>query len=419
MTTISSEREKPFNSFLNRQAKEIRKGGFPVLLRKVLDLPIILLAIPVVLVIRILRPLVLIRLGPLISQRIGHFAANTELYLCRRDAGMENQHAIDVFYTASFICNQQLKKMWKRVLHICPLASPLYKANHWIPGNKKHVVTVFFLGGERDIHGLMAKSQPHLSFTHEEESRGMESLRQLGIPDNSRYICFSARDNTYLEAVTPQRNSRYLDYRDSNISNYIAAMEEMANRNYYAIRMGAVVRNSLTTAVPGIIDYATKYRSDFLDIFLLAKCSFFLGDTAGICCLPMIFRRPIAIVNFIPLEYAFTWGPDYLFIPKKLWLREEHRFLSFREMIDATAGKFAMTEDYEKLGLEVIENTPQEITSLAIEMDDRLNKKWQTTEEDEELQRRFWSLFKPSELNGVLLSRIGAEFLRQNKMLLE
>ena len=52
-------------------------------------------------------------------------------------------------------------------------------------------------------------------------------------------------------------------------------------------------------------------------------------------------------------------------------------------------------------------------------MDERLKGTWQTTEEDEELQQRFWSLFKPSELNQVFLSRIGAEFLRQNRELLD
>lgn len=56
---------------------------------------------------------------------------------------------------------------------------------------------------------------------------------------------------------------------------------------------------------------------------------------------------------------------------------------------------------------------------ISVEMDERLKGTWQTTEEDEELQRRFWSLFKPSELNRVFRSRIGAEFLRQNRELLD
>jgi len=88
-------------------------------------------------------------------------------------------------------------------------------------------------------------------------------------------------------------------------------------------------------------------------------------------------------------------------------------------MLDFTSGKFPTTEDYEKLGTEAVENTPEEITDLAREMDERLKGRWQTTEEDEELQRRFRSLFKGSGSHGTILSRIGAQFLRQNARSLE
>jgi putative glycosyltransferase (TIGR04372 family) len=38
-----------------------------------------------------------------------------------------------------------------------------------------------------------------------------------------------------------------------------------------------------------IIDYASKYRTDFGDIYLPAKCKFFLGNTAGIYQVSTIF----------------------------------------------------------------------------------------------------------------------------------
>ena len=69
------------------------------------------------------------------------------------------------------------------------------------------------------------------------------------------------------------------------------------------------------------------------------------------------------------------------------------------------------------LGLELLENTPEEIKAVTIEMDDRLNASWQTTEEDEELQQRFWALFGPDKLKSPDL-RIGADFLRHYKELI-
>ena len=47
-------------------------------------------------------------------------------------------------------------------------------------------------------------------------------------------------------------------------------------------------------------------------------------------------------------------------------------------------------------------------------MEKRLDGTWQTTDEDEEIQRRFWSYFKSSNLHGVNRGRIGTKFLRQN-----
>ena len=71
-----------------------------------------------------------------------------------------------------------------------------------------------------------------------------------------------------------------------------------------------------------------------------------------------------------------------------------------------------------KHGIELIENTPEEIYDVATEMDERLNGTWETTDQDDELQQRLWSIFKPSEHNQVFRCRIGAKYLRQNKELL-
>lgn len=407
--------------FIQSQIKEIQERGLLVLLPKVRMLLAMVPAVPVVLLVRVLRPAVVIRFGGLMSGRIGHFAANAEVYLCERDAGMHSSRTFDIFYHTSPICNLQLKKMWDRTLHVSRFAYPVDMLNRWLPGGEKHVIPWRY-NQDRDIHGLLAHTQVHLSFSPEEERLGRESLRAIGIPDGSPFVCFHARDPAYLQSVFPNANWRYHDYRDSSIQNHIPAAKELTRRGYFAIRMGAVVKEALNTSNPRIIDYATKYRTDFLDIFLGAKCHFYLGDSCGLADIPMVFRRPLAIVNMIPLEYAPTWGPNDLFIPKKLWLREERRFQTFREILDSGIGRFLESEQYEQLGIEVIENTPEEITAVAVEMDERLKGTWQTTEEDEELQRRFWALFekyKSPELHGKILSRIGTDFLRQNRELLE
>jgi len=416
-TASFEDNRRRVTRFLRLQVKQIHEDGLPVLLRKAHLLLGMVLAMPVVLVVRALRPLVLIRFGPLRSERIGHFAANTELYLCRRDMGMDDQRTIDIFYHTSPVCNQQLKRMWDRTLRVSRFAYPACRLVRLLPGYEEHVIP---MPSDRDIHGLLGRTQVHLSFTPEEERLGCEELLGLGIPNGVPFVCVHSRDSAYLYTVFPNlRNWRYHDYRDSNITSFIPAAEELVRRGYFAVRTGAIVKEALQTTNQMIIDYATRGRTEFLDIFLGAKCRFYLGDSCGFHAIPMVFRQPLAIVNMIPLEYAPTWASDGLFIPKKLWLQEEHRFLTFRETLDSEIGRFLHTEQHEQLGIEVVENTPEEITAVAVEMDERLKGTWQTIEEDEKLQRRFWVLFKPSELNQVFRSRIGAEFLRQNRELLD
>lgn len=89
--------------------------------------------------------------------------------------------------------------------------------------------------------------------------------------------------------------------------------------------------------------------------------------------------------------------------------------MTFREILDSGIGLFLMSEQFEAMGIDLIENEPAEIAAVAIEMDERLKGVWQPSEEDEELQRKFWSLFNPSEINGVFRARIGAESLRQHR----
>ena len=92
--------------------------------------------------------------------------------------------------------------------------------------------------------------------------------------------------------------------------------------------------------------------------------------------------------------------------------------MSVREILQSGAGRYLRTAEYENNGIELIENDPQEILDVCVEMDERLKGTWQTTDEDEKLQEKFWDIFKPSDLNKVFRCRIGAQFLRENRGIL-
>ena len=92
--------------------------------------------------------------------------------------------------------------------------------------------------------------------------------------------------------------------------------------------------------------------------------------------------------------------------------------MTFSENLNLRIGEGGENELTSTLELEIIENSPEEIRAVTIEMDERLNGTWQTTDEDEELQQRFWAFFGPDKFKSPNL-RIGTEYLRRNKELIK
>ena len=114
---------------IKNQLQQIKVGGKRVLYRKIRRLfkilsssPLYVLALFLLLIIRTMKPLMLLRIGCLKSKRVGHFAANTELYCCDLDEGINtpNRFFADLFFAPPPVSNNQLLKMWKRVLHVYP-----------------------------------------------------------------------------------------------------------------------------------------------------------------------------------------------------------------------------------------------------------------------------------------------------------
>ena len=371
-----------------------------------------------VLVMRAIRPWFLVRVNVLVSERIGHFAANTELYLCERDAGINVPEGryVDLWYHNWPVCNRQLVAMWNRVLHVGPrwLLAPVSWMNELIPGGEAHRIGLNTMH-DRDVLNLLDRFPAHLRCLPDEEERGKAGLRALGIPEGAPFVCLIVRDSSYLKESIPWRSWDYHDHRDCNIQNYVLAAQKLAERGYYVVRMGAVVREAMAVDNPMIIDYAAKgLRTDFMDIYLGAKCSFCISTTTGFDAVPFIFRRPIVFVDMVPLEHVYTFSPKFLSTTKKHWLRNEKRYMTFRELFSPVF-EISKAAGYERKGIDLIESTPEEIAAVVLEMEERLKGTWETTEEDEELQRRFWELLPKSTLHGEIRSRFGADFLRRHQ----
>jgi len=280
----------------------------------------------------------------------------------------------------------------------------------------------------RDLHNLLDSFPPHLKFTSEEEARGEAGLKMMGIEKHTPFVCLNVRDSAYLDAHQ-SKDWSYHNYRDSDIANYILAAEELAERGYFVIRMGAMVHEAIKSDHPKVIDYATNgMRSDFMDIYLGAKCEFCISTATGFDSVPGIFRRPIVYVNMVPLGYLFTCRTQVIAITKHHFAVEKGQKLTLREIFNHDVGLCLGTSFYEAKGIQLIENTPEEIRDVVIEMVERLNGTWQPEPNDDVLQCRFWEIYpvharklhnEKGPLHGEIRGLIGSQFLRNNSEFLE
>lgn len=381
--------------------------------------------LPFVLIWLIIKPIYNIQFIRITDSRIGHLAANTDLFLRRLNNNVLYQKNVIYLAIASKNpCNYHLLNMFKRKIKMIQIPTSIY--NNYLfraLSSNKSVFGFFNIYNELTFNyeefpefNLLKPTKPNLEFTNLEEMDGKKLLQNMGIDE--WFICFHARDSAYLN--NRFNGDKYHEYRNCDINKFLKAANYITTEGGYALRMGAIVNKKLPHLKNNkIIDYATQYRTDFGDIYLLAKCKFFLADTAGILLVSVIFNIPVAATNMTHWGYLPLKKGD-LFIPKKVWSIKEERYLTLNELVDKDIINFSFKKQYDKAGLVIIENTTKEILDLAIEMNQRLDGKWNSTPQDNELQRKFKNIFlkRKNKIYNVE-AKIGTMFLRENKELLE
>lgn len=355
------------------------------------------------------------------DSRIGHLAANTDIFLRRLQLGIIKNNLNYVGVASKNVANKHLFKMFRRKIPIIQIPQPSFLKFLLKIISTKSILKktgLFYLTPDNNSQYFeFLHAKPNLMFTPFEAEKGKELLNKINVGDNW-FVCFHARDSAYLDRLY-KKEDNYHKFRNGNILNYLKAVHYVTKQGGYAVRMGANVKQSLSHVNnPKIIDYATNYRSEFGDVYLSARCKFFIGDGCGINQVAQIFHTPLVWVNVIPLENP-PWSSRDIFIPKKIWSHKKKRILTFNEIIDLGLSNAWTTEEYDQADVEVLENTSKEIFDVVREMNQRLDGTWISTAEDEKLQLKYKSLFPKGFHCHGFPSRVGAKFLRENKNLLE
>jgi putative glycosyltransferase (TIGR04372 family) len=244
-------------------------------------------------------------------------------------------------------------------------------------------------------------------FTIREEHRndGWDLLKKAGIPDGSWFVAFHAREPGFAGDPFPSP-------RNASIENFLPAMQEVVARGGWVIRIGDKDMKRLP-AMPGVVDYAhSDFKSDWMDIFLLAQCRFFVSTPSGPAQVPHLFGVPTVYTNWIPMA-------DYPFHGEALLIHKTHRDSNTGSKIPYP-GFLSLRTDYSNINarnnIMVEENTAEEIREVVVEMLDHLEgKQPPLSPEDERRLARFHALAGMKERSRPVLGRA---FLQANADLL-
>ena len=425
--------------FVLKQIDDVKAYGIKELFRKIglikqiiVNAFLDVIAIVPCLIIRLIAPLITIRIHNVPASNFGCFAHEVAIYYCKKKFNIDqpNHRYIDLLYISykdKKIYNRQLAKMWKRKLIFFPsyLLEPINRVNKLFPNWKKHTINTLD-HMERDIDNYIEKCQP-LDFTSKEENYGKKILSKFGLRDNDKYVCLAVRDGAYSKKKIPSRfrDWSYQDYRNCDIDNFMPAAEELTRRGYYVFRMGVVVNKALNSKNPKIIDYAkSNLRSDFMDIYLGAKCSFCVSTAHGFDAFVYIFRRPIVMLGST-LGDLKTHSENFLLMTKHYFLKKEKRNLSLSETFSRGLAFAFDGKTYEKNGIKILDNSPEEIKDMVIEMDECLKDNKKLSHEEEQLQKTFKDLYAANlkrysdqipliRMHGQIRSLYSTQFLKKN-----
>ena len=423
------------------------------LLYGILLLPFALIFVAIV---RLISPIIVIRWHAMISTRIGHFAENTNIYLCEKKLGyhmLKRKIVLDLFYFYPSVCNNQLAKMWKRKLVIFPyffmhivnfinenVANRIYRTVIHDLGYyrddadlKKHKdikVTTLSFGlinnlvvpplSPVDRFNSQEKSETNISFTKKEIDTGEQILKRYGVDPKKKIVGIILRDQKYLQKKYPNNSWEQHQIRQSPYNYYEDCAKKLIDLGYVVVVFGANETDFISNNI--YINYSYSIlKSDFMDIYLNSKLHFAISSANGLDAIPIIFNKPIVEVAVAPVQLLRTYCKRIKILFKTYYSKTLQRKLSLKEIYEFNIHSLQGSDLSDEI--EFIHPTSEEITSAALEIHKELQNDFKYSKEEEILQNKFKDIHKSLSINTQrevesFTSSIGTLFLKNNKHLL-
>lgn len=263
---------------------------------------------------------------------------------------------------------------------------------------------------------------PSISFTLKDQKIGNDLEDKFRTNNVNEFVCIGLPERIYYETKFAQEHGPSINQDLFTMmpswETYLPSTTKLTEYGLDVLRMGQFVEQPISSPNQnGVIDYASKYRSEFGDVWLLGNCKFAIsGNGTGFYWISAAMNRPVVATD-LPSPQKTSYGPNDIFLPLLASSRRSKELLPFSWLIENT--EWASNRELIEGDIEIVKNTAEEITEVVLEMNQRIDGTWVETDEDIELQERFRELRKAVPQWRVQQGvRIGAAFLRRYKHLL-
>jgi hypothetical protein len=348
------------------------------------------MALLVLICLLLVRPLVRVRLCIVAFHRFGHLALEPEIFLGEQELrvklGATKRFPVQVhwwsFGPQRLQANKFLVSKWREA--VCALPSWWIDALHTVG----RVVPFLQLEEPKmSIRGnlnALDQTKAHLQITEAEKRRANSELRGLGVDPDKPYVCLVVRDGGHYASLGEKESDGY-SFLNFEIASFEQAALWLVEHGYQVVRMGAGTETPLSTSHPQLIDYAnSQHRSEFLDIYIAATCSFAVSTQTGPDAVCLAFRRPVCYIDVSRFSQFFFGTKLAWWNPAELWQTGSR--LSLRDVLTGPVGNIKDPNDFIKYGVTQVRSDGTMITKLVACFAESFEKQFVQSETDEVVQ---------------------------------
>jgi putative glycosyltransferase (TIGR04372 family) len=215
----------------------------------------------------------------------------------------------------------------------------------------------------RGSFNSLDQTEAHLRLTKVELNRGSEELRELGVDPERPYVCLVVRDGGHYASLGEKESNGY-SFMNFDIATFERAALSLVERGYQVVRMGAGSEKPFGVNLPGIVDYANSpNRSEFLDVFIAATCSFAVSTQTGPDAVCLTFRRPVCYIDVTRFSQFFLGTKLAWWNPTELWQGEKR--LTLNNLLSSEIFWIKDPNDFIKFGVSQVRSDAEKINQLV------------------------------------------------------